>query len=137
MKIGEFITNATLEKEGVWKEIGPDARLKIARAGNPDHEAVIAELEREYRAKAMAGDGELPAPVRRQIAIRASARAILKDWEGLTDDDGVPFPPYSEEAGVKVMTAAKDFANLVSNLAYERRGYQDTSVRFTVKNFEG
>ena len=136
MKFSEFITSAELEREGVWKDIGPGARLKIARAGNPDHEAEVARLEREYRAQTMAGDGELPAPVRREIGIKASARTILKDWEGLVDDDGNPLPPYAPEHGIRLMGLSKDFANLVSNLAFERRGYQDTSVRFTIKNSE-
>ena len=134
LKFSEFVTSDQKELEGVWCDIGQGARLLIARAGNPDHEAEVARLEREYRSQSMASDGELPPDVRREIAIRAMAKTLLRGWEGLVLDDGLPFPPYTVEEGEKTLRAARDFRNLVSNLSMDRRRYQDAQNGNTLGN---
>lgn len=133
LKFSEFVTNNAKELDGVWCDIGEGARLLIARAGNPDHENAVAQLERDYRSQSLAGDGELAPDVRRKIAIQALAKTILKGWEGLVDDNGGEMP-YSPEAALQLLSQARDFRNLVSNLSMDRRRYQDAQNGTTLGN---
>lgn len=128
MKFNTFKTNPAKEQEGTWIDIGEGAELLICRAGNPEHEAYLAVLERQYRGQAIVGQGELAPKVQTEIAIKALARCILKGYRGLTDDAGHEMI-YSQEEAERLLRDAKDFRELVSRLSLDRANFRDAEVK--------
>ena len=133
MKFSSFQTDARAELEGVWCELGEGCSLLVARAGNAAHEEMVARLERQMRPQSMAADAELPTKVRTEIAIKAMAATLLLDWRGLLDDNGREIP-YSKEKAEELLRTARDFRNLVSSLAMERRRFQNEETAAIMGN---
>lgn len=125
-----FGTDAKLELEGVWQDIGDGARVLIARIGNKNHTARINELRAPYKVQIRAG--RLGDDVWQKIATKAMPGCILLDWEGLKDD-GKPVV-YSEEKALELLTKYPDFRDLVSGLANEIDSFQKAEEEKVLKN---
>jgi hypothetical protein len=116
----DFSTNKKLEDEGVWIDIGDGAKLKIARAGNKQANAVSKQLAKPYMAQIQYG--KLSDEVATQIAVEVMAKAILLDWKGI-QYDGQEMP-YSTDNAIKILTELPDFRDYVSQVANERKTFQ-------------
>lgn len=116
----DFSTNKKLEDEGVWIDIGDGAKLKIARAGNKQANAVSKQLAKPYMAQIQYG--KLSDEVATQIAVEVMAKAILLDWKGI-QYDGQEMP-YSIDNAIKILTELPDFRDYVSQVANERKTFQ-------------
>lgn len=116
----DFSTNKKLEDEGVWIDIGDGAKLKIARAGNKQANAVSKQLAKPYMAQIQYG--KLSDEVATQIAVEVMAKAILLDWKGI-QYDGQEMP-YNTDNAIKILTELPDFRDYVSQVANERKTFQ-------------
>jgi len=124
MNLGK--TDSLAEQEGVWIDYSyrvPGVKLKIARDGNPRHkewlEKELRPFFRQFR------DGYIPASIRDPIALRALAKYILLDWQGVTTDDDPPTAvPYSETAAYAALKESTDFRNDVEFHSLQAANYK-------------
>lgn len=126
----EFVTNKALEEGGVWVDIGSDASLKVARAGNKKSIARYRELAAPYIAQIT--HGKISDDIAVQISVQVQAETILLDWKGISYDGKAM--EYSTENAVKLLTESPDFRELVATISNERRTFQQQIDEVITKN---
>lgn len=108
-----FATDAVLVEEGAWFDIGDGARLRIARAGNRrfrEQLRVLADGRERRMARGLLSEDEAL-----DIYVAALARAVLVDWEGMTEHgEALAYAPEKAEALLREMPALR---NLVEDCA--------------------
>lgn len=121
--ISNLQTNLELEENGVWLPLGQGAKVKVARLGNKKY---LKELRSRYKANRAVLDmeDEAAADAGEQIAIEVYARAILKDWDGVSIDKGKTMLPFSV-ANAEKLLAVKDFRERIKNYAESMENFQD------------
>lgn len=127
--INRFRTDETKEVEGVWSELGDGARIKVARIGNPEWLKQRRAFEAPHRDALAAG--ALPQELSEQIAVKAMARSILVDWEGIYE--GAKPVKYSV-ADAERLLAIKDFRALVMDLAVNQERFRLKTQEQDAKN---
>lgn len=118
----QFATDESKEESGVWVEIGGDAELLIARAGNKKYNKMIAR-EYEKNKKALDLKGDAADALSEQIMIKVMASTILLGfkniiWKGKEAQYSVAL---AEE-----MLKVKDFRKLVA-------GYSETQEQYKIE----
>lgn len=108
-----YATDEAVEVSGAWKEIGPGAKILVARAGNDEYAAAIQTEVDTHRLQLELG-GKAGKRVNDEIMVRVMARTILKGWEGLTFKGEVV--TYSYENACRLL-ALKEFRALVLEIA--------------------
>ena len=103
---------------GRWFDLGEEARVKIAKAGNERHEHVLKRLRRPYR-----NLRTIPDDIIEKITIRATAETILLDWKGIVED-GKPIQCTLEKR-IEYLTKYPDFLETVARIASDHRNFQD------------
>ena len=116
----QFATDAVLVEEGAWFDIGDDARLRIARAGNRRYLEQLRVLaggkERRIACGLLSEDEAL------DIYVGALARAVLVDWEGLSEHgEPLAYTPEKAEALLREMPV---FRKLVEGCASDIEGFR-------------
>ena len=114
--------------DGIWVEY-EGVRLKIGRAQSVEFLTATDNLERPHKRKI--DKGTLSAKVKRDLNIRAIARAILMDWDGAVAD-GKPIA-YSEEAGVTALKNMPDLLEFVIDTSIENSNFQNEVEENIVK----
>lgn len=125
-----FGTREDLENEGVWVDIGDGARIKVARAGNRAHSEVIRRLRRQYQATRRGG--KAADEMLERLSVEAMAEAILLDWQGFKEDGQAV--AYSPENAQRMLTAYKDFRELVAGLSTDMALFQEEEEASAAKN---
>ena len=115
----EFATDSSAETEGTWKDIGPGAAIKVARAGNDAYSEAIQKEVQENRLALEVG-GKASKALNDAILARVLAGTILKGWKGLSYQ-GKEIE-YSFENAVKLL-GHKEFRELVSGISGDFRNY--------------
>lgn len=130
----KFAWNTETQTEGLWREIDDGAaKLKIARFNNPEHQAYLRQL-REENAKLLENpDSEESQTKLGEIANKAMAAHILKDWEGIQDEEGNEIA-FSEDAAYQLLSDYEEFSNLVFSLSTEVEQYRKYKEADAVKN---
>ncbi len=108
-----FQTDKRAEEEGVWVPLSSTARIKVARMGNPRHQAALKRLSMPYVKPGMRA-ADIADDVYAEISRLAVAETILLDWDGVTKDQQ-PLA-YSKEEAAKALQMA-DFYELVLRMA--------------------
>ena len=109
--------------DGEWFDFTDNnetARLKIGRAGSVEFLKAQEALERPYRKKI--DRGTLGAATKRELNLRALARAILMDWDGVSADGAAI--PYSEEMGVTALSTNPNLLEFVMDTALDNDNFQ-------------
>lgn len=90
-------TNPKRELEGAWFNLSmiDGAKVRVARAGNPEYDKLLRKLYKPY-AKTMRQGREVARSVQDEIQLQLTIKTILKDWEGIPDGEG-GFIPFTEE----------------------------------------
>lgn len=128
--LNQYRTSEDLENNGVWKDLGNGARIKIARLGNAEFNKMFSELVAPY---AETG-AKVPPEVQKDISVKCLARTVLLGWEGVYDgDDPVD---YSYDNAVRVLTELKDFRELVIRLAGDMDAFKEKKDKELVGNSE-
>lgn len=125
-----FATDAALELEGVWKEIGGGAELLIARNNNSRY---LKAMDREYKAHkhALSGDNEGAEKLAEDLLIRVLATTILLGWKNLSWQ-GQPLE-YSVQ-NAEMLLSVKDFRKLVISLSEDLQNFQRAEDEAVEKN---
>lgn len=119
--IERFKTNREKETDGTWVDIGEGASLKLARIGNPRYEAFLMEQSKPLRTAMRAGN--FNDPRLKSVMIKAIARYVLLDWDGLDEDDKPV--PYSEQKAIEWMTEIPDFYRMILDLGQDSTLFKD------------
>lgn len=128
-----FGTDADLETEGVWVEIGDGARVRVARQGTAAHQKALERLRAPYRTILLSGR-PLPPKVAEEITVKAMSECILLGWDGFTED-GAPLP-YSRETADLLLSGVKDFRNVVAFLSSEGETFRRQAIKDAGGNSE-
>lgn len=114
MKLSSM-TTAAAEAAGKWFVYEPGVRVRISPARNPQHRDWLIA-----RARSLSKAERKDSATLLLIDAEGIARNVLRDWEGITDDAGVPVP-YTPELGVRLLTAgtarANDFKAFVDEIS--------------------
>jgi hypothetical protein len=81
-----YETNLELEKEGTWVEITKEIKVKVAAIGNKNHLEAIEKFSKPY--KGQLRTKSIDPDIEEDIYVKALAKAILVDWQGITDEEG-------------------------------------------------
>lgn len=131
MKISSFKTDTALEVNGVWVDIGEGASLLVARVNNPKFVKEYREKLRPYRHSMQ--KKKLASDVEQRLVIETSAKTILLDWKGLTDDEDNEIV-YSVEKATELLTDLPDFRELVLEIANNMEAFRREEVDTDQKN---
>lgn len=126
-----FAANTDKEESGVEVEIGKDAFITVARAGNKRYSRMITKafetnkftLDRKDKAAEEKAE---------QIIIDVMSKTILKGWRGLMDANGVEVP--FSEAKAKEYLALKDFRLMVNKQADDFNNFRQVVEEDDAKN---
>ena len=106
--------------DGVWKNYS-GASLKIGRAGSTEWLRAQEDLERPYKKKLE--KGTLSVTIKRDLNLRALARAILLDWKGVVDMDGKAVA-YTEDLGVQALKDDPELLEFVMDVALDNDNFR-------------
>lgn len=132
MKISTFAVNKTLVNDGVWCPIGKDTKLRIARSNNEKYRNYLRSLMKPYARQIQRNTAESDA-IAKELIIKATARYLLLDWEGIEDTEG-NVVEYNEKTAIEYMTEYSDFYDLVSELSDDTAMFQAEEKAETIKN---
>jgi len=131
MKLSDFKYNENLAETGIWVTIDEGAKIKISKLNHPKYRALVNQLRKPYRSYEVA-KRELPDEVVRNITVEACAREILRDWSGITDDNGKDIPFTLE--GAKEALRIDAFLSMVLGFASDDNLFRETTVEEDSKN---
>ncbi len=126
----QFQTDAHAEVDGVWIPLSTTARLKIARTGNPRHQACLKRLSLPYIKPGMRMT-DIPDDTYAMITREAAAETILVDWDGITRDQQPV--PYSKAEALAALEM-KDFYELVLTAATSLETFRAARLAELEKN---
>lgn len=132
MKLAKFKTNQSLEQDGIWQDVADGLRIKVARIGNPRYKAYVRRMGKAQMSMARA-TGDMDLDVLDALTVKALAKFVLLDWEGLEDDEGTAIP-FSPEKAHELLTDVPDFRALVEGYAGNAQLFRDQELDETVEN---
>jgi hypothetical protein len=103
--------------EGKWFDLGDGVEVKVVRIDNADSRKMRMNLERPYRGR------DIPVSRLEDILSTVVARAVLKDWKGVTDENGNELMFSSEEA-LRQFRRYPDFRDDVAVAAADREQFR-------------
>lgn len=114
-----FATDNAKEQEGVWEDLGGEARILVARSNNRKYLKLMEAKLKAHKHTLDAG-GEAAEKVAEEALVDAMSKAVLLSWENLAWQ-GEKLD-YSEENAKKLL-ALKDFRLMVMRLADDRERF--------------
>lgn len=133
-----FQTDSTLEREGVWvdyghNERGHTTRFLMARAGgaNVRFQAVSEHETKPYRR--MLQQDMLTPEIANKILMNVYAKAVVKNWEGVLDEQGEEMP-YSQENVIILFTKLPDLFKDLQSVASQGSHFRMTALEDEAKN---
>jgi len=98
-----YETDAALETEGIWMDVGGGAKFKVRRFGGKNS-AKISKLTALYHKPyaRLIQLGTLPEEKQSEIYARIFVESCVVDWSGVKNDKGEDIP-FSIETAVEVL----------------------------------
>lgn len=128
-----YETDVELELEGVWVELTKDIKVKVAALGNRKHQEAIEKFTKPYRSQIRSKT--ISSEVEEDLHVKAICKAVLVDWEGVTDKEGNKLD-YSFENAYKLLSdpSLKRFKSDIIYLAKEAETYKNNELEQSSKN---
>lgn len=126
----QFTSDVKKEEEGTEIQIGLDAYLTVARAGNKTYARLMQKAQEANKYTLDQKNHESDACAEK-IYIDVMARSVLLGWRGV-DYQGKPMQYSLENA--KILLAIKDFQNLVTRLASDFSRFKAATEAADEKN---
>ena len=104
---------------GSWFEVDGQ-RFLVARHDNHRYQEALEALRKPH--KRAFDKGEVSAGVVTDIICKAMARALLLDWDGVTDPAGNAVP-YTHDAGYQLLRDSPEFRELIAGFAREESAF--------------
>lgn len=120
-----FATDAELELEGVWHDVGDGARLKIARADNTNFKRKMKVLA--HGRERIISLGMLSEEESETLLGESMACTILMDWAGI--EDGGKSITFSVDAAAELLIEHAGFRDLVETLSMDFEHYRPADLR--------
>lgn len=117
-----YATDETLEVEGRWFDLSKTARVKVARAGNPNYIKALRKKLDENRID-LDSQGDEANELAEKVMVDVTADTILLGWEGL-QFRGKPID-YSPQNS-RLLLSVKDFRKRIT-------GFSESFEAFKVK----
>lgn len=127
-----FSTNKGLEEEGQWIELDADVAIKIRAMGSKAVSECREALVKPYAMLIRAGQ-KIPDDKNEEIGFRVIAEAVIADWRGITNAEGVVVP-YSADEAFAIVKALPNFAGFVAGFSAEAQNYKDKLHGDSAKN---
>lgn len=129
MDFKEFATDTVAEVEGKWFPL-KDAKLKLARTGNPRYREKL-RVELNIHREAI-DKGLLDLELNDNVMIDVLVDTILLDWKGFTD--GGKEVPYSKQKAREYLTKYRDFREFVAATADKMDNFRTQAEETTKGN---
>lgn len=126
-----FAADSSKEETGVEVEIGKDAFITVARAGNKKYSRMLTKAFESNKYTLDRKDAAADAKAE-SIIIDVMAKTILLGWRGLLDEKDKEMPYSYEKA--KEMLGIKDFRLLVSKQADDFSNFRQVVEEADAKN---
>jgi len=126
MDIRQFGTNQEKETSGVWVPIGHDLQVKICRIGNERYESYLRQIGKPMKHQLRRGDADPKES--KSLLIRAIARHVLVDWDGLEEPDEngkLHKIEYSEKKAIQLLEDYPEFYRLILDLGNDPSLFKD------------
>jgi hypothetical protein len=133
-----FQTDAQLEKDGVYIEYGNNekghpTRFLIARAGGANtHFQSASEHETKPYRRMMQNDMLTP-EIANKILMNVYSKAVVKNWEGVLDEDGNDFP-FSQSNVIILFTKLPDLFKDIQAMAAQGSNFRLLALEEEAKN---
>jgi len=114
-----YATDAKLEVEGRWVNLGKNTKVLVARAGNDNFSARIKHLIKKNGVD-LKDQSKENLDMIEKLVIEATAHTILLGWEGLTYKGEAL--TYSPANAIKLLNV-KDFRARIATISEEMSGY--------------
>lgn len=113
-----FGTSKVREEEGTWVDVSDEIRVKLRRFNSRVSKDTMKEYEKGYRA---VGKKKLNPEQIEELVTKVIAKAIIADWEGVTDEDGKDIPcTFENKYAILSDEEMADFREFVANAANDR-----------------
>lgn len=126
--LARYNTDQSLEEHGVWVDFGDGIEVKVTRTNTKEAQKYKAQLEKPYRKLS-----QIPDDVQDGIYEKMIAHKIIKDWKGITDEEGKEVP-YSPDAALKILQTFRDFRDDIILAASERETFRKIEAEEQAKN---
>lgn len=125
-----FATDKQAEREGIWVRHG-SMRLRIARHNNPEF---LAALQQQRSQVGMvSGKQGITDELAQEAYIVAAGRTLLRDWEGVLDENGTPIP-WSADTAAAFLRELPELLELVANVSQSWERYRVAELERQEKN---
>lgn len=115
-----YATDESLENDGAWFDLGGDAKVKVARSGNPRYAKKLTALY-EKNKKVLDLGGDAADKLSNDMMVEVLAETILLDWKGLSFKKQEL--PYSVENS-KMLLSVKDFRRVIAGFSEDVEAYR-------------
>lgn len=126
-----YQTDKNLEEEGVWVDLGGNVQVKVARITSRKSKEVRRKLERPMVRKNRSDD--LSIDQLEQLMTEQLAQAVIKDWRGVTDDEGNDLPCTVENCRT-ILTKFPDFREDVATASLEKETFRTAALQEELGN---
>lgn len=116
-----FKTDETKEEQGIWVNFGDGIRIKVRRFKSKASQDARKELEKPLTAEIRRGP--LEEKVQEDLLIRQMAKAIIVDWEGVTDEDGEELD-CTFDTKYQILKALPEFRDDIAAIALDRDSFK-------------
>lgn len=128
MRLCDIETDVGAEINGVWKTYkNSKFKVRIARVGNPAFDRASRDLKTDVATVNAARQALTPREQKRVMA-KTVATHIIKDWEGLVENDGVTPIKYTPEKAEELLLrdGMADFYDWVMFEANRQESFRQT-----------
>jgi hypothetical protein len=129
--LDRYKTDKSLEEEGVWVDFGAGVQVKIARITSSKSKDVRRKLERPMVRQSRGQD--LTLEQLEYLMIEQLAQAVVKDWKGVTDEEGNPLP-FSEANCRDIISKFPDFREDIATVSMERESFRNVALQEELGN---
>ena len=112
----EFGSNETAEVEGVWVNLGEDAKVRVARLGNVQAQKAYRKIPRAIRRQIE--EGAMNNAQSAQFLSKFMSDHILKDWKDIADK-GKVLPAYTAEHGAAFLKKYRRFRDRIWEISVD------------------
>lgn len=116
-----YETDPDLERKGIRLDIAPNVHIMIARAGggNSQFAKVSSQVMKPFRAAI----DVIPDSKVAELQATIYARAVIQDWQGITDRDG-NILEFTEANVVQILTDLPDLFAMIRVIASDSNGFR-------------
>jgi len=122
----KYETNKDAESEGVWVD-SEGYSVKLARFNCPENIKLIKRQQKPFKNMTIADD------IAKRHAIESMAKIVIKDWSGITDDNGKEIK-FSEDSAIELLTDCEDLHIEWLNLSTNAELYNKQALKDAEKN---